>query len=760
MSRALAWLGSIGGGLLLCNLPLFDVLGMESAAAAGLIGGLGALCLALTDLKKGPSPIDPGRHQSPVVGMARALPASLALLAPPFLLLLANGLRVRTCDYGAGLDFWLVIPLVSVVIGQTLGWVVASLSRRWRWTLALGFLGAELLAFGWRLAFEPPIVGYSLLFGWFPGSIYDEALNLPGALRWYRAMGLLFCLAAAFALELRWRGGRGLGWSGAAVAVLAFGGLGSAVAWRGDKLGFSIDRAQIIEELGAQVETEHFIITYSPSALGPAQVALIKEDHEYRYAELARFFDEDPVAWKGRKIHSIVYPDRASQSRLMGSRGTLVARPWTHEMNIRWDGIGDEALAHELAHIFTAPFGGGPFRLATQGGVLINLGLIEGIALAADWPADELTPHESVAAMRQMDMAPDLAALFRPEGFWAQPGGKAYTTMGSFVRWLVDSRGIAPFKQVYADGDFEAAYGVGVDALIDEWGAFIDAIPVEGERREQARHRFGRNSIFEKMCARALAELERKAESAAGRGDLARAIDLREELMGYQPQKPEHHMALSRLLERSGDRRGAIEILDRLLERESLKTALLIKVAEQRGDLLWADGRLDEAREAFAGCLELGGGDAARRRLTLKLESLDLEDPLARELAGRYLRDEGGRATNLYTALRWAESSPEDPVPAYLVGLQLHHMDEWEEALPWLDPARGPLPSVALDEQRLLLRGRAALRLDLSLPAAADFEALLATTSSSLTRTQAEEGLDRARWKALGRPARLPPLEP
>jgi hypothetical protein len=45
-------------------------------------------------------------------------------------------------------------------------------------------------------------------------------------------------------------------------------------------------------------------------------------------------------------------------------------------MHIRWDRVGDTVVAHELAHLFSAPFGGGPLRLATRGGLIPDIGLV------------------------------------------------------------------------------------------------------------------------------------------------------------------------------------------------------------------------------------------------------------------------------------------------------------------------------------------------------------------------------------------------
>ena len=56
------------------------------------------------------------------------------------------------------------------------------------------------------------------------------------------------------------------------------------------------------------------------------------------------------------KVEVFLYPNATEQYRLMGSRNTFVARPWTHQMHL--NGLSVRMLWHELSHLFSAPFGG------------------------------------------------------------------------------------------------------------------------------------------------------------------------------------------------------------------------------------------------------------------------------------------------------------------------------------------------------------------------------------------------------------------
>lgn len=719
MARALplvVWLASVGVAVALCFLPLFDLLGLESALVMGVVLGLGSLLLtghAITTGRVG-APLDPLRGGSPARDFFALLPRHLALLLPTAGVLALNALRVRNCDPVQGLVFWALIPAVSIVLGQALAWLAAALVRHRlaRIGLALGLVLADVAWFGWRLAWEPSIMGHTLLLGWFPGSLYDEAIQVTPALLWYRLLCLMGVGLVVLGVELAWRrrvGRDPVPWAWG----LGLLGLASTGAWlaRGH-MGIHLDKADVIEELGGTVETEHFIIHYDPRRIDAQHLPQLVEDHEYRFAELLAFTGEDPVAWKGRKLTSFVYPDRETQFRLMGSRRTLVARPWTHEMHIRWNRLGDSILAHEMAHLFSAPFGAGPGLLATRDGpVVVDLGMVEGFATAADWGPETLTAHESTAAMRQLDIAPDLRAIFRPDGFWSQPSGKAYTMMGSFVRWLIETEGIEPYKQVYGGADWQAVYGRSATELVGEWEAWIDAIEVSEAELEYARFRYSRGSIFQKVCARSIAELDRKADTAEARRDYEEARRLRDEILSHQPGKPDHALALARLHDKEGDTEAALAVLDELLARDKLKAGMRAQVQELRGDIHWRAGEGAAALPDYAACLGTGVPESHRRRLLVKQHVLGAPEPLVEPLARRYMVERTSLATSLYLALKWRSATPADPLPRYLVGLQLLRAEEYGDAADALAGPPGTLADPILDEQRMAMATLALVRL-------------------------------------------------
>src|SRR5678809_1138996 len=94
-----------------------------------------------------------------------------------------------------------------------------------------------------------------------------------------------------------------------------------------------------------------------------------------------------------------------------------MAKPWRREIYLDHRAFPHSSLRHEIAHAIASAFGDPIFGVAAQRtlGVptLISPGLVEGLAVALDWPGgyERLTPHESVRAMQAMGFTPTISEL-------------------------------------------------------------------------------------------------------------------------------------------------------------------------------------------------------------------------------------------------------------------------------------------------------------------------------------------------------------
>jgi hypothetical protein len=733
--------------LVCAALPLFGLVGYESAMALGAVGGLAAAAhtsAAMTRWRRGPRSPELAR---PAGIYIEHLLRCLAMMAGPLVILALNALRVPNCTPGLGLLYWLTITAPAIVMGHTLAWGVACLPGGWgrRTALCWAILLGNAAAMGLHIALEPPVVGHCWLIGYFSGSIYDEALALPTSLLYYRGCNMLLAAALVSGVELMRRpAGKGGPLLGMLLALGCWAGLTSQEAAHGVR----VDRATIIEALGGRVETPHFIIYYPARSGFEAQRALLIEDHEFRYAQLSALFKADPVAESGRKLVSFVYPGRDEKGELMGARRTLIAKIWLGETHILWRSYGDDLLTHELAHLFTVGFADGPLSLSTKWRVGVNMGLVEGIAAAAQWPSDELTPHEASAGMRKLGLAPDLRGLLSAGGFWSQASGRSYTLMGSFVRYLVDTHGIERFKVAYPRGDFAAGYGKPVEALISEWEAALDKEQLTPRQLDLVRLRYDRPGIFGKRCARAVAEGQRLAEAAQARGELGRALAEYDALVGYDPGRRDLRLTRAGLLLRARELGRAGEAIEALLAEEEVSGQERALLWSWRADVAWLEGREQAASGDYARCLEATLDTELTRAAQAKSLALG-RSAASRALAQAYLLGEDPEIA-LYFPMRWRAEQPDDALARYLVGRRLWSAGRWADAAAELRAAGGGLEEAgALERERRRLLAQALMHAG-ELDASREQWEILARDPDSRLRTEAREWLARLTWKQGG----------
>lgn len=508
------WLGWLVASVFLCFIPLTNVLGYESSAIMGII-------FALT------IPLDNPNSALDLQKSVLELQQNLMASCLPLCILLLNGIRVQNCDLQTGFYFWGLLALTSIGLVSILRFGVAMIFPNIQIGWVYAILGGEFLWFLWKLAWWPSIAGYSWTFGWFAGSIYDEALAVPAELIYARVFHLLTVLMIA---SICW------GWKFRRLNVLN---CLAPVLWLSmctalKPLGLHQSTDFVRQELGGQFQTAHAIVYYSQSHLNAEEVQRLKWDIEFRYWELQQFFDEDPVQWKGRPLEIFVYPNTETQQRLMGSRRTLVARPWTHQMHIRWT-FGSSVLAHEMAHLFTSPFGSWPLHLATIYNIIPNIGFVEGVAVAADWPTESYSPDEIASVLFEENMLPDLQSALTPWGFWKQPAGKAYQAMGSFVAWLIRTYGIERFKILYQTFEFYDIYGKSSGELLNEWRLYLGTIDVKNIDKKQILIRYSGKSIFQKQCARTVAEAWRNFEISIQSRHTGQVLQQYEKLIQWRP---------------------------------------------------------------------------------------------------------------------------------------------------------------------------------------------------------------------------------
>jgi hypothetical protein len=694
---------AVGLGIGLGWVPLFGVLGYELAVVVALFAavmGLDVGAAFARELQRMPVTVEraafPGRTMARATVMASGL--AVAVAAVPGVSAVVRGLWVPTCDWEFGLATFAALPLTTAALAGAVGHavgVVCGPRRVVGAAAAQGVLVALVLAALWRYYSEPPVFSYNAVIGYFPGNLYDEHIQLrwPLLLSRLEELGWAIALVALVAFRLdvprhrvRWTAQPAGRRVGALALALGCAAVAAGLHVQAGALGYAVDAEDIAAVLDGRIETEHFIIHHARTERIEAEIALIARDHELRYAQVVEQLGAAPEG----KLRTYYFADGEQKLRWFGARDVEMAKPWRREIYLEHRPFPHPSLRHEIAHAVASAVGDPLFGVAARHGVLANPGLIEGLAVALDWSAGEgrLTPHEAVRAMHDMGFQPSIRPLLSLQ-FFSVSSARGYTTAGSFLRFLLDSRGAAGLRALYGNGgDFEAAYGVPLAKLEAEWRAMIEGIALPPESAEAHRELFRRGSVFARPCPHAIAALRDRARRAAAAGDRATALALLRRVCEASPGEPRYRMQLGDALssgdplERAegvaiwGSLAGDVDGVTSTLRVEALER--LAREAAARGDRAAVEAWI---RQASA--LPVDADD--RRGLDAQQFALAHRGPAANALYA-YFFVPGPLDPALLA--HWAViAEPELGFAHYLLGLQRHLLGLSDAAASELDRA-------------------------------------------------------------------------
>lgn len=577
--RAAAWLWLVSSVIFLF-VPLVQVLGYESAIAINV----------LVAMLGGPMLFGRGASGTVWTRFWRRTACLSAWSALSAALLITNMLRVPNCDLGSGVILWALFGLGGIppIVALTLLCERWTSHKKWQFAGYYAVIALSLLVSVAWLALQPPLVVYDAFTGFWAVSIYDEALNSWHTHLPYRAMTWVGAALVCHALALEEVPSRsGLAWT--AVLAVTFGGFIVA----SDDLHITRSRAYAERVLGAQVETEHFVIVYEAAAFSKRQVVELIADHERQYDELVEFWGVEPR----QKMRSYIYASSDTRADAMGVYSTMIARVWLNEMHLVWRGFGDPLLKHEMSHLMLREHGRGPLRLSSRTGILPSMGLVEGAASAAAWDVDELDDHGWSAAILATGQMEDVAQMLGASSFWSQPSRLSYTVWSSFSRWLIETRGAEVFLDAYRDANFERAYGVSLRTLVDEWTEFLETIELDAAQRAAAQMRFERPALFQRMCGRAIATREHEARMSVRHHDRRASSQAIAWLERHGAQDPYLQLRIADLWARVGDATSAERMARGVLNDKSVGPELAQRARLVLADLAWVR---DDASSALA----------------------------------------------------------------------------------------------------------------------------------------------------------------
>jgi tetratricopeptide (TPR) repeat protein len=702
----------VGLGLLLVTavvlafIPLFNLLGYEFCAALSLVVSFTAGPVAIGAARRRPTVLPPDARSHMVVARVylHGLLLNLATLVLPLAIILLNALRVKNCNLGVGFLFFLLLPMATAVVCSAWGTTIGFLIRRnFLGGLAYaGLWGAVALYNLWEFWAGPQMDSYNQLIGWMAGPIMDEVVQPGGVLLLSRIhglvwAGLLLAVTAAFfdpklnslRKDITPRRAVPAGLLLLTALVLFF---------CGTCLGYARSDGAVESELSGITRTEHFLIHHHPD-LSPEQADLLALDHEFRLHQIEKLLGPLDLP----RMHSFVFPGPLVKQQLTGAGRTQFAKPWKYSLYLNGARFPHSTLKHELVHVIGVAFGTWPFGASARWAFWQNVGLIEGMAVAVDWPARKFSPHTWSAAQRRIKKAPDLRSLFDPVGFWTKSARRTYILAGSFVRFLLDVYGPELFRRAYQQGSLEGLYPRTTEELIRDWENYLDGLDLPPEVLQAAGGKFSRPSIFKRVCAHEIAALSAQARTHLAKERFEEAVAAVESILSHLPDDADALTLLAEIRVRQDRIDEAIGMLEKLLDREDLDGARKNRIQGRLGDLLVRSDRPDEAHSRYVSLLQAHLDDGTDRLVIAKLEAMQ-KGEAGRKVLG--FLEEGKLDLSTILDLREAaQAHPQWGLAWYLVGRQLYNRELFEPALEYLERAASAgllRPELAAENLRLL----------------------------------------------------------
>ncbi|MCB9209668.1 MAG: hypothetical protein H6609_09835 [Ignavibacteriales bacterium] len=463
--------------LFLTSLPLINILSYESSAINGILFSLISGIYRLKIDKK--------------VSLKTHFKFFIILSIIPFIILSISTILCQKCPLDDGIYFYIIIAIPSIIVGISLAQFSNFISQSLKYFVFVIVWIFVLLGFLPELYYNPQIYFYNPIFGYYPGVIYDQNIEITRDLIFYRISNIIFSIIVLTVLNSKFNFKKYSKLIVISALMLIYLNIGELKT----KFNFSTDLARIQKELPQTIVTEHFNIIV-PDSLEIREIELLKYDHEFYYLQISKLLKTEVNG----KIQSIIFESGAQKKRLFGSANADVAKPWLNQIYLNYDNY-KSSLKHEIAHIFSANFSSGLFKVPYN----FNPGMIEGFAMAVENNYDNYEIHYLAKLGYINNYKVSLSSLFTDYSFFANASSISYIFAGSFFKYLADNYSWEKVKKVYNSNDFEKIFNTKLVELENEYYTFLENYKIENNENS-ANYYFGRLPLIKKFCARATAK--------------------------------------------------------------------------------------------------------------------------------------------------------------------------------------------------------------------------------------------------------------
>ncbi len=612
------------------------------------------------------------------------------ILLIPFIVGLLSSLIKSDCNIKDGIVFFFIITMVTVFFASSLGLLIGYIFPRRGFFLGSLCLISIIIYSLYLLYTFPPVFSYNHIFGLFPGPIYDQIILIDDKILTFRAVTV--CWGALFLLILKLVHDYRFKYIGAGTVILfVFISLilGGYKMYEND-LGIKHSRDYIRNTIYKDYfETEHFIIYFPLGTKVSQNIELIALDHEWQYAQLTRYLKVSPK----RKIVSYIYADEKARKEIIGAGQTTIANPIHGEIHLVYNYYPHPVLKHELVHVLSSEFSAGFLKISPK------VGLIEGLAVAADWDnSDGFNPDEWSAAMLKGDNHIDIQDIMGYR-FWAAASSKSYTLMGSFVRFLITKYGIEHFKTVYKTGDF-SVYGTDLKSLEKEWRYHLNSIEIAKSAPALSKHKYSKPSIFDDSCPRKSSHLADVGITEFEKGNYYEAVKSFRKALTYNPNSNRILESLAYSYYYDRDFNNLEKVAYKRSDISPITKDIILNLI---GTYHWTRGDEEKGNKIFGYLHDKPLPIDIENELSIKLDSVSNKGPRQEGLKLYYMTKKELRRISVLEKL--TKEFPDYAVPYYLLGKLFFNKWEFDIARDYLARSEAlglPTDKLKLDNSRLL----------------------------------------------------------
>ncbi|MBI3124386.1 MAG: hypothetical protein HYZ10_08270 [Ignavibacteriales bacterium] len=488
--------------LFLITLPLTNSLGYEFVLVNSIIlffvGGI-TVC----------NKLKAGNQQSFFNYIRCEYKTVLTVLLIPFIIGSLSSLFNSRCPIKDGLAFYIAIALPSYALGIIIGSLSSLVSKKYNRLTFVSVAAFLMLTSLLEFYFYPQVYFYNPVFGFFPGTIYDEDVAVNMRLILFQLFNLilyglgLLLLRKKIYLKMK-------------KVVIVFG-LLLLIALSfvlKPLLGFATTESRLHDELQTKISTDHFEIFLGDSVKN-SDYEFIGLLHEYYYEQVTNRLDvaETP------KIVSYIFNDRQQKRELFGAGNADVSKPWMNKIFLNYTNYR-QTLKHEIAHTVAAKFGVTPFKVAGN----LNVAMIEGLAMWIENDFDNYPVQNAAKLAYNNGYKVQLENLFDSGKFFTSYSSLAYIYSGAFLEFLSERYGAKKVIQLYGDLDFEKVMGENLNSLSKQFEVQL-ADSTFNNRSHQAQLYFGGQTIFKKFCPRMASNDMKEAKDDYVKKDFAIAAE-------------------------------------------------------------------------------------------------------------------------------------------------------------------------------------------------------------------------------------------